>query len=672
MPRIRKKTSNRQSTNDRKKISQKARESRKKASKKSKKAPEQWKSKTKKDPGIPNNFPYKDEILKEMQESRRLAAEEKERQKEQNRARKASAKNAASEDVDMDSEEEDDSERKLTAEEVADGIADITARAFPSSKARSKQPAVVVVEDEEDEEVPVLLNRDLPDLGKTIDAVDAVVYVLDARDPLPFRSTDLEEVLKSKKKKVMFVLNKIDLCPKESVSAWLSTLQSSHPTFPFRSSSAQLPSAHETPSQPRKKASALFPKDDSWASATIISQLDQWATEAPKGTPLSVAVVGVTNVGKSSLINSLAQKSSLPVYSIASCSRGATTTTLPQEVTLDAPSGRTIRLIDTPGLAFQNPQAAEQEQEQADDDEKDARDERRALDILHRNRGRIDKLKDPKAAASQIIARASYEDLMLFYNLPAFVKGSVDSFLTGLARSQRLVKKRGEPDLAGACRIVLRDWNTGRFPWYAMPEASSSSADASVKKTKSKQASSAESAEEVLEKLQSRKEKMMSGGVVKMMPGALETRKVELTAGWVEDEEEEDEDDDEEDVVVHEEDVDGDDDEEMDDAEEGDKEEEEEEEEISPPPPPPTKGKRKASTTLQPTKSSKKAAVASESSSIPKPSKTSSKKVAFAAPASPSTTKESPKPPKKQLAASKAKVPSAAKTSKKGPVKAKA
>ena len=669
MPRIRKKTSNRQSTNDRKKISQKARESRKKASKKAKKAPEQWKSKTKKDPGIPNNYPYKDEILKEMQESRRQAAEEKERQKEQNRARKASAKNVASEDVDMDSEDEDDSERKLTAEEIADGIADITARAFPSSKARSKQPAVVVVEEEEEEdEVPVLLNRDLPDLEKTIDAADAVVYVLDARDPLPFRSADLEEVLKSKKKKVMFVLNKIDLCPKESVSAWLSALQSSHPTFPFRSSSAQLPSAHETPSQPRKKSSALFPKDDSWASAAIISQLDQWASNAPKGAPLSVAVVGVTNVGKSSLINSLAHKSSLPVYSIASCSRGATTTTLPQEVTLDAPSGRTIRLIDTPGLAFQNSQAAaEEDQEEANDDDKEARDERRALDILHRNRGRIDKLKDPKAAASQIIARASYEDLMLFYNLPAFVKGNVDSFLTGLARSQRLVKKRGEPDLAGACRIVLRDWNTGRFPWYAMPEASSSSPD----KKKSKQASSAESAEEVLEKLQSRKEKMMSGGIVKMAPGAVETRKVELTAGWVEDEEEDEDEDDDEDVVVGEEDVDGDDDDEMDDDEE-DEEEEEEEEEDSPPPPPPTKGKRKASSTLQPTKSSKKAAIASESSSIPKPSKTSSKKVAFAAPASPSTTKESSKPPKKQLAASKTKLPSATKTSKKGPIKAKA
>lgn len=446
MPRIRKKTSNRQSTNDRKKISQKARESRKKASKKAKKAPEQWTSKQKKDPGIPNNYPYKDEILKEMQESRRLAVEEKERQKEANRARKASAKNAAaSEDVDMasENEDEDESSRKLTAEEVADGIADITARSFPASKAQARTKHIAVAEEEEEEEeVPVLLNRDLPDLGKTIDSVDAVVYVLDARDPLPFKSTDLEEVLKSKKKKVMFVLNKVDLCPKESVSAWLSTLQSqsTHPIFPFRSSSAQLPSAHESPSQPRKKSSALFPKDDSWASDAIISQLDQWAS---KGKPLSVAVVGVTNVGKSSFINSLAQKSALPVYSIASCSRGATTTTLPQEITLNAPSGRTIRLIDTPGLSFQNPQSTEEQEDQDDDDEKAAREETRALDILHRNRGRIDKLKDPKAAASQIIARASYEDLMLFYNLPAFMKGNVDSFLTGLARSQRLVKKVG-------------------------------------------------------------------------------------------------------------------------------------------------------------------------------------------------------------------------------------
>lgn len=141
------------------------------------------------------------------------AVEEKERQKEANRARKASAKNAAaSEDVDMasENEDEDESSRKLTAEEVADGIADITARSFPASKAQARTKHIAVAEEEEEEEeVPVLLNRDLPDLGKTIDSVDAVVYVLDARDPLPFKSTDLEEVLKSKKKKVMFVLNKV-------------------------------------------------------------------------------------------------------------------------------------------------------------------------------------------------------------------------------------------------------------------------------------------------------------------------------------------------------------------------------------------------------------------------------------------------------------------------------
>ena len=42
----------------------------------------------KKDPGIPNLFPYKDKILAEVEEKRRLKAEETERRKEEIRALK--------------------------------------------------------------------------------------------------------------------------------------------------------------------------------------------------------------------------------------------------------------------------------------------------------------------------------------------------------------------------------------------------------------------------------------------------------------------------------------------------------------------------------------------------------------------------------------------------------
>lgn len=89
--------------------------------------------------------------------------------------------------------------------------------------------------------------------------------------------------------------------------------------------------------------------------------------------------------GKSSFINSLARKQVLPVYKLSSSNDGPTTTILPQEVSLEA-GGKKIRLIDTPGLSW------------AALDEQSAEDvaHTRARDILTRNKGRIDRLKDPE------------------------------------------------------------------------------------------------------------------------------------------------------------------------------------------------------------------------------------------------------------------------------------
>ena len=41
----------------------------------------------------------------------------------------------------------------------------------------------------------------------------------------------------------------------------------------------------------------------------------------------------------------------------------------------------------------------------------------------------------------EIVARASREDLMLFYNLPAFSDKDTNAFLSALARANGLVKK---------------------------------------------------------------------------------------------------------------------------------------------------------------------------------------------------------------------------------------
>jgi nuclear GTP-binding protein len=96
-------------------------------------------------------------------------------------------------------------------------------------------------------------------------------------------------------------------------------------------------------------------------------------------------------VGKSSLINSLLKRAALPIYNLASSSRGPSTTEVPQEVALEIDSQK-ILLIDTPGLAFISDENADES----------TSEEFRARDILLRNKGRIDRLKDPHPAGMSV------------------------------------------------------------------------------------------------------------------------------------------------------------------------------------------------------------------------------------------------------------------------------
>ncbi|KAJ7162605.1 GTP-binding protein [Mycena crocata] len=560
MPRIRKKTSNRGSTNERKKILHKVRESRKKKVKAAKKNP-QWKSKTKKDPGIPNNFPYKDQILAEIADQRRVAAEEKQRKKDEKKKKPKKTEEDNDVEDEAGSDNGNDNADEVFAEVKAlglaqgfDGIASLSAKRLDNTKLKAREVPVQVEEVEEEEEVPVLLQRDMANMKAVLDEADVIVEVLDARDPLPFRSTHVEELVAGKAdQQILLVLNKIDTCPRESVAAWTSQLRAHHPTLPFRAASSFLPAGPELVIKEKGKGKAKAPSDDALGVESVLERLGEWAEQKKGDKPLCVAVVGFTNVGKSSFVNSLLQKSALPVYTLATSSRGPTTTLCPQEVTVEV-KGKQIRLIDTPGISW----ASE------DDGDTEAVETVRARDILMRSKGRIDRLKDPILAVS----RANTEDLMLFYSLPAFSARDTDSFLSCVARANQLVKKKGELDLTGAARVVLRDWSVGRFPWYTVPPTSTATP------------SSADDA--ALVTLQTRKELRKARGLVKFTCGAVETRKASVEEPWTPPAPEKT-------VELAE---DEDDDEEMD-GEDEDKEEEDEDDPMEEEPEPVLSGKQK-------------------------------------------------------------------------------
>ena len=322
----------------------------------------------KKDPGIPNNYPYKEQILAEIQAQRVQAAEEKAKRK---------------------------ADKKIGKEDVST----IAAQALD---AKISTKPTTTVEHEEDEEAPPLLNHEMQHLKAVLDQADVVIEVLDCRDPQSFRSSHLEEVAN---KKIIMLLNKIgmtnanllpvflidsfaDLCPQEAVSAWLCHLRRDHPTFLFRSASAYLPN---------DKGKAKAPLNDGLGVESLVTHLGQLANG---GDPLTVAVVGLTNVclnlkftckltnvqqtGKSSFINTIIRRSLFPIYtSTTTSSRGPSTTEFPQEVHFELLEKR-VRFIDTPGLLWEPDPLA------------------RVRDVLMRNRGRIDRIKDPMPSGMSV------------------------------------------------------------------------------------------------------------------------------------------------------------------------------------------------------------------------------------------------------------------------------
>ncbi|KAF7313480.1 hypothetical protein HMN09_00503900 [Mycena chlorophos] len=608
MPRIRKKTSNRTKTNDRRKVQNKVRESRKKKAKAAKNNT-QWKSKHKKDPGIPSTFPYKEQILAEIAEQRREAAEEKQRRKDE----KAKLRRKQTGEVEEDPAEQ---EEKPDSEGDDDGVlADVRARGLDQGfEGISSLSAKQLDESKHPEDdVPVLINPELPNLQVVLDGADVVLHILDARDPLAFRSEHLETLKEGKR--VLFVLNKIDTIPRESASAWLTHLRAIHPTLAFRSASVCLP---ESPSDDKGKGKAKASATDALGADAILALLGTWAEEKPGDEPLCAAVVGVTNVGKTSLVNSLLKKAALPVYTLATSSRGPTTTEYAQEVTVEVKS-KPIRLVDTPGLAWESVS-------EADVDGDAGNQATRARDILLRSKGRIDRLKDPILPVQHLLPRASAEDLMLLYNIPAFTAGDTDAFLGCVARANQLVKKKGELDLTGAARVVLRDWNIGRFPRYTVPPTSGAGGDATL--------SAADEA--VLSTLPTRKEMRKARGLVKLQCGAVETRKAVLDESWVPEEGDSDESGGDDDGDEMEED-------ELEESSEED-EEDNEEEEKAPTPPPILSGKQK-----------RKRAAETEAVALPRkkvsfgPEPVSKKARSGARPqaAPPSKTKPTTAPPKK-------------------------
>lgn len=456
--RVRKRTSKRTSTRMREGIKKKATAQRRKERKHAK-TDVTWKSKHKKDPGIPSSFPYKAKILEEIEMKKQRDLEEKELAKQKKlEARKQAALNGDIIDAD-DDEEFHAADDGLTALVES---AQAAAAEYDGHNPQSNDLKLDVVDYginfyETDNEAESELEKSRKAYDKifktVVDAADVVLYVLDARDPEGTRARKVEEaVLQSQGKRLILILNKVDLVPPYVLEQWLNVLKSSFPTIPMRAS----PGATNMTSFNKKLTQSA-------TANALLESLKTYANNSNLKRSIVVGVIGYPNVGKSSVINAITSRRGGQSKVCPVGNQAGVTTSL-REVKID----NKLKLLDSPGICFPS-----------DDHKKSKVQSEAELALLNALPAKY--IIDPYPSVLMLVKRLSQSDEMTesfkkFYEIPPIPANDADSFtkhfLIHVARKRGRLSKGGVPNLASAGMSVLNDWRDGKFLGWVLPNAS--------------------------------------------------------------------------------------------------------------------------------------------------------------------------------------------------------
>ena len=258
-------------------------------------------------------------------------------------------------------------------------------------------------------------------------------------------------------KKVILLLNKVDLVPGEMTRGWLAYLRHEFPTLPFKASKQQqrhnLAQGGNVAWRHGQNSETLAAGAEALGAGAVLQLVKNYSRNLNLKTSITVGIIGAPNVGKSSLINSLKRSRVCSVASTPGHTKAV------QGIMLD----RHVRLLDCPGIVFTDaaapPGATPEEIEAA------------RLAALLRNVIKAELIEDPFEPVQAILARVDPSVIAEAYGIPEISSRDAQEFLIHVALQRGRLARGGVPDLDGTARSVLHDWNVGKIKFYTTPPA---------------------------------------------------------------------------------------------------------------------------------------------------------------------------------------------------------
>ena len=273
---------------------------------------------------------------------------------------------------------------------------------------------------------PGHMSKALNEVENKVKLVDVIIELFDARAPLSSINENLEKLTTNKKK--LIVLTKIDLADPKQNKNWIDEL--------------------------RKKYDSVIALDlkkngaeNILAKAVVDLGKDKWAKEIAKGMkpqPIRAMIIGIPNVGKSSLINRLAKRKAAGVQNKPGYTRGEQWIKVSKD----------FLLLDTPGI----------------------------LPMNYENPKKAANLALIGAIREEILPNEQLGEFLLDYLRKHYPSSLIDRFdvseignrldvLKQIAERRKLVNSTGENDIVRAEALLLKEFKDGllgniTLEWY--------------------------------------------------------------------------------------------------------------------------------------------------------------------------------------------------------------